>query len=89
MFKAPQGSILGSLLFNVFLCDLFLIMENISVATYKAHTTGNSIEEVIHKLENASKTLFQWFSDNQMKTNPGRCHFLCKSNSEVSLTIEK
>ena len=46
------------------------------------------MEEVIQKLENAAKTLFQWFSDNQMKANPDKCHFICNSNSEVSLTIE-
>ena len=32
--------------------------------------------------------LFQWFSDNQMKAKAEKCHFLCNSNSEVSLTIE-
>ena len=91
MFGAPQGSILGPLLFNIFLCDLFRIMENTDTASYAdgntPYTTGNSIEEVIEKLENAAKTLFQWFNDNQMKYNPDKCHFLCNSNIEVSLTI--
>ena len=67
-------------------------MENIDIASYADHNTpyitGNSVEEVIQKLENAEQTLFQWFSDNQMKANPDKCHFLCNSNSEVSLTIE-
>ena len=62
-------------------------MENIDIASYadgnKPYITGNSIEEVIQELENASKTLFQWFSDNQIKTNPDRCHFLCTSSSEL------
>ena len=31
----PQSSILGPLLFNVFLCDLFLNLENIDIAGYE------------------------------------------------------
>ena len=91
-FGVPQGCKLGPLLFNIFLCDPFLITENIDIASYAddntLYTTGNSIEEVIQKLENIAQTLFQWFSDNQMKANPDKCHSLCNSNSEVSLTIE-
>ena len=69
MFEVPQGPILEQLLFNIFVCDLFLIMEKIDTASYAddntSYTTGNSIVEVIQKLENPAKTLFHWFSDNQ------------------------
>ena len=67
-------------------------MENIDIASYAddntPYTTGNSMEEVIQKLENTAKTLFQWFSDNQTKANLDKCHFLCNSSSELCLTIE-
>ena len=67
-------------------------MKNTDIASYAddntPYTTGNSIEEVIQKLENTAKKLFQWFSYKQMKANPDKCHFLCDSNSEVNLTIE-
>ena len=47
----PQGSIFEPLLFNIFLCDLFLIMNNIELASYaddnKPYAVGNSIEELI------------------------------------------
>ena len=45
------GTSVRPLLFNIFLCDLFLIMENIDIASYAddkmPYNTENSIEEVI------------------------------------------
>ena len=52
------------------------------------YTTGNDMEDVICKLQNSSKILFQWFMDNQMKANPDKCHFNCSTNDTVNLIVE-
>ena len=92
LFGVPQGSILGPLLFNIFLCDLFFIMNDVEFASYTDDNTpffvGDNLNNVILKLQNASKTLFKWFNDKQMKANPDECHFICSSSVNTSILIE-
>ena len=80
MSGVPQGSILGTLLFNVFLCDLFLIIKETSFSSYAGdntpYATAENLDEVIKSVEKDSIKLFQWFSDNQMKANYDKCHLL-------------
>ena len=91
LFGVPQGSILGPLLFNIYLCDLFLLVCNIDVASYADDTTpyvtGDNIESTVRQLEQAAKLLFQWFSDNQMKGNEDKCHVLISTKENVCVNI--
>ena len=40
------------------------------------YRTADSIEEVIKLLERDSTMLVKWFTDNQMKANISKCHFV-------------
>ena len=79
----PQGSTLGPLLFNIFLCDLFLSLENNYFTNYADDTTpyviGNNPDKVASELRDITEKLFTWFSQNEMKANLGKCHMLLSS----------
>ena len=49
-FGVPHGFILGLLLFNTFLCNLFSIMNNVESASYVDDITPYAVENNIEKL---------------------------------------
>ena len=79
-----QSSILGPLLFNIFLCDLFLEDENKYFANHTDDTTSYATE-VLGNLSGITKKLFTWFANNQMKANDDKCHLLLSSPDDSAL----
>ena len=89
----PQGLILGPLLFNIFLCNLFLTIEGNYFTNYADDTTpyviGNNAEELVSELKAIIQILFIWFPQNEMKANLNKCHFLLSITDAFSFEISE
>ena len=79
----PQGSILGPLLFNIFVYDLFLFIEKYTLYNYANENwmshSSSTLQGVLSSLLNDCKIAVEWFGNNGMKANPAKFQFMVLS----------
>ena len=87
----PQGSVLGPLLFNTYINDIFFLMNGTEICNYADDTTLYSchyeVKNVITRLEQDANRLAAWFPENQMKLNEDKCHFILFGASKERANI--
>ena len=86
----PQGSILGPILFNIFIGEFLFLHET----QFNKHADDDTpfmvrgnIADAISALEEIGKKLLSWISDNQRKVNINKCHLLLNAKDQNFLRI--
>ena len=75
------------LLLNAYLCDLFFDVRDSEYASFADDTTLYiclpEMITILEKLEKGIQNMFDWFSENFLKTNADKYHLIVSSNVPV------
>ena len=76
----PQESIFGPLLFNIFINDIFMIIEQSDICNFADDNTlyscGERLTDIKENLVSDTKRILNWFRLNSLKANPGKFQFM-------------
>ena len=78
--RVPHRSVLGPFPFNIYLNDLFFLLNDIDVSNFADDTTGYvfdvNLETTLGKLEENSELAITWFEKICIKLNTEKCYMI-------------
>ena len=91
--SVPHGSVLGPILINLYVNDLFLYIKKATLHNYADDNTltdfSNSIPNLVRILEQESNVAIDWLERNKMIANPYKFHAVLVTKGRDDTTGEK
>ena len=80
---------LGPLLFNIYLIDLFFEYDGSEIPIYgnDPYSCADGVPSVITQLQSMTNKLFSWFANNHIKVNPGKCHIILSTKKFIDMHL--
>ena len=89
----PQGSILGPILFNIFLNDLLDVLTNSDIYNFADDNTISVIaknrDALLKTLKSESEIAINWFKNNSMIVNPDKFQLMLLHKSSTQNSVQK
>ena len=83
---------LGPILFNVFINDIFIIFDGKTICNFADDNTpyvcGPSLDYVIKSLQNTLSDVLKWCKYNSLVANPAKFQFILPGSPNIDISIE-
>ena len=88
-----QGSILGQLLFNMFLNDLLMFSEKTVICNFAddntLYSSGKECHIMMNNLKHEVSIILKWFKVDSLKSNPGKFQYMILGNHQQNFVTLK